>query len=87
MGNPDPKLPAITLHLYCPPFQKCKIWLNSGGSSSSLTESNEKNDEEDDDGRGKLKVSQCTNANVCFHSEYGVKHCDLCDDLFEVVNI
>jgi hypothetical protein len=85
VGNPDRKLPAITLHLYCPPFQKCKIWLNSGGCSSSLTESNE--NEEDYDGRNKLKVSQCTNANVCFHSEYGVKHCDLCNDLFEVVNI
>ena len=85
MGNPDPKLPAITLHLYCPPFQKCKIWLNTGGSS--LTESKDNSDGEDD-GRRKLKASQCTNANVCFHSEYGVKHCDLCDEnLFEVVNI
>ena len=53
-----------------------------------MTESIEKNDDEEDDGRSKLKASKCTNANVCFHSEYGVKHCDLCDDnLFEVVNI
>jgi hypothetical protein len=45
-----------------------------------LTESIE-NEDEDDDGRSKLKASQCTNANVCFHSEYGVKHCDLCEYL------
>jgi cysteine dioxygenase len=28
VGNPDSTLPAVTLHLYCPPFQKCKIWMN-----------------------------------------------------------
>lgn len=27
VGNPDPALPAVTLHLYCPPFQRCKIWM------------------------------------------------------------
>eukprot|EP00985_Skeletonema_marinoi_P031629 scaffold37744_cov151-Skeletonema_marinoi.AAC.2 len=27
VGNPDPTLPAVTLHLYCPPFQRCKIWM------------------------------------------------------------
>ena len=27
VGNPDPSLPAVTLHLYCPPFQRCKIWM------------------------------------------------------------
>jgi cysteine dioxygenase len=27
VGNPSHTTPAITLHLYSPPFQKCKIWL------------------------------------------------------------
>mmetsp|Transcript_21513 Transcript_21513/g.30765 ORF Transcript_21513/g.30765 Transcript_21513/m.30765 type:complete len:235 (-) Transcript_21513:16-720(-) len=27
VGNPDPTLPAVALHLYCPPFQRCKIWM------------------------------------------------------------
>lgn len=28
VGNPSASLPAITLHLYSPPFEKCKIWLD-----------------------------------------------------------
>ena len=28
IGNPSPSQPAVTLHLYCPPFQRCKIWLD-----------------------------------------------------------
>jgi cysteine dioxygenase len=27
VGNPSDTTPAITLHLYSPPFQKCKVWL------------------------------------------------------------
>eukprot|EP00545_Synedropsis_sp_CCMP1620_P009907 CAMPEP_0119007508 /NCGR_PEP_ID=MMETSP1176-20130426/3057_1 /TAXON_ID=265551 /ORGANISM="Synedropsis recta cf, Strain CCMP1620" /LENGTH=196 /DNA_ID=CAMNT_0006959675 /DNA_START=80 /DNA_END=667 /DNA_ORIENTATION=- len=26
VGNPSMTQPATTLHLYCPPFSKCKIW-------------------------------------------------------------
>ena len=32
--NPS-KQPAITLHLYCPPFNKCKIWLDPTNASKS----------------------------------------------------
>jgi len=28
IGNPSIHKPAVTLHLYSPPFQKCKIWLD-----------------------------------------------------------
>ena len=28
VGNPTPTTPAMTLHLYSPPFQKCHIWLD-----------------------------------------------------------
>lgn len=28
VGNASAKTPAITLHLYSPPFQQCKIWLD-----------------------------------------------------------
>mmetsp|Transcript_4436 Transcript_4436/g.5668 ORF Transcript_4436/g.5668 Transcript_4436/m.5668 type:complete len:235 (-) Transcript_4436:154-858(-) len=28
MENPSQNVPAVTLHLYSPPFQNCKIWLN-----------------------------------------------------------
>lgn len=31
--NPSPTTPAITLHLYCPPFDKCKIWLDPKDAS------------------------------------------------------
>jgi hypothetical protein len=28
VGNPIATNTAITMHLYCPPFQRCKIWLD-----------------------------------------------------------
>jgi cysteine dioxygenase len=28
IGNPDATIPAITMHLYSPPFESCKIWLD-----------------------------------------------------------
>jgi cysteine dioxygenase len=28
VGNPSSTLPAVTLHLYSPPFQSCKMWLD-----------------------------------------------------------
>lgn len=33
VGNPSKSVPAITLHLYCPPFQQCKIWLDPSHAS------------------------------------------------------
>jgi cysteine dioxygenase len=33
VGNPSMSTPAITLHLYCPPFDQCKIWLNPDHAS------------------------------------------------------
>mmetsp|Transcript_3796 Transcript_3796/g.5829 ORF Transcript_3796/g.5829 Transcript_3796/m.5829 type:complete len:238 (+) Transcript_3796:124-837(+) len=38
VGNPDPTLPAVTLHLYCPPFRRCKIWMKD--CNDELTASN-----------------------------------------------
>mmetsp|Transcript_16703 Transcript_16703/g.30242 ORF Transcript_16703/g.30242 Transcript_16703/m.30242 type:complete len:273 (+) Transcript_16703:91-909(+) len=34
VGNPSTSTPAITLHLYCPPFNQCKIWLDPSHASS-----------------------------------------------------
>lgn len=33
VGNPSKTVPAVTMHLYCPPFEKCKIWLNPNDAS------------------------------------------------------
>ncbi len=27
IGNPTLQQPAVSLHLYCPPFAHCKVWL------------------------------------------------------------
>ena len=31
--NPSPSVPACTLHLYAPPFQRCHVWLDCGGKN------------------------------------------------------
>jgi len=31
--NPSANVPAVTLHLYTPPFQKCKIWPDASDAS------------------------------------------------------
>jgi cysteine dioxygenase len=37
VGNPSTSIPAVTLHLYSPPFQSCRIWLDENrGPSQSL---------------------------------------------------
>ena len=28
VGNPCNDQPAVTLHLYCPPFESCRTWLD-----------------------------------------------------------
>lgn len=33
VGNPSMSIPAITMHLYCPPFDQCKIWLDPDHAS------------------------------------------------------
>ncbi|KAL7469622.1 hypothetical protein ACHAXS_009881 [Conticribra weissflogii] len=33
VGNPSKTDPAITMHLYCPPFKQCKIWLDPSHAS------------------------------------------------------
>lgn len=40
VGNPSHSKPAITLHLYCPPFETCKIWMDPHDSVASCTKSN-----------------------------------------------
>jgi len=38
VGNPDPTQPAFTLHLYSPPIDRCRIWLDAEKDCSSSTE-------------------------------------------------
>jgi len=33
VGNPSSTVPAVTMHLYSPPFQACKIWLDPDHAS------------------------------------------------------
>ena len=35
VGNPDPTQPAFTLHLYSPPIDRCRIWLDAAKSDCS----------------------------------------------------
>ncbi|KAL7489822.1 hypothetical protein ACHAW6_015541 [Cyclotella cf. meneghiniana] len=35
VGNPSTTTPAVTLHLYCPPYEKCKIWPDPNRASRS----------------------------------------------------
>ncbi len=37
VGNPSDMQPAVTLHLYCPPVQKCTIWLDPTDASRPST--------------------------------------------------
>lgn len=32
VGNPSPSVPAMTLHLYSPPFSKCSVWMDESNS-------------------------------------------------------
>jgi len=34
IANPSKTVPAVTLHLYCPPFNSCKIWLDPNSAST-----------------------------------------------------
>ena len=41
IGNPSKTVPAVTLHLYSPPFQECRVWMekadsNDGSSSTPV---------------------------------------------------
>lgn len=35
VGNPHISKPAVTLHLYSPPFESCNVWLNEKSTRSS----------------------------------------------------
>jgi len=37
IGNPSKSQPAVTLHLYSPPFDSCKIWLDPSKASKPST--------------------------------------------------
>ena len=37
VGNPSAVTPAVTLHLYSPPFQDCRVWVDDGESSDEGT--------------------------------------------------
>lgn len=38
VGNPCPKTPAASLHLYSPPFARCKVWPNGCEDSDNCFE-------------------------------------------------
>lgn len=29
VGNPSPHTPAVSLHLYSPPFSTCRVWMDA----------------------------------------------------------
>jgi cysteine dioxygenase len=74
VGNPSETVPAVTLHVYAPPFATCKIWCNStttttnncGDKSSSSVSSN---------GVGAITATMATpsSSKICHYSEYGKK--------------
>lgn len=35
VGNPSDSMDAITLHLYAPPFDQCRLWLDTEDASNS----------------------------------------------------
>jgi len=35
VGNPDEHVDAITMHLYSPPFEKCRVWFDPTDASKS----------------------------------------------------
>lgn len=35
VGNPSSTVPSMTLHLYCPPFDKCQIWRDPQHASQT----------------------------------------------------
>ncbi|KAF0696822.1 Aste57867_12484 [Aphanomyces stellatus] len=37
IGNPSDTEDAITLHLYAPPYEKCRLWLNPADATKSST--------------------------------------------------
>ncbi|ETV97889.1 hypothetical protein H310_09211 [Aphanomyces invadans] len=37
IGNPSDTTDAITLHLYAPPYDKCRLWLNPADATKSST--------------------------------------------------
>lgn len=39
VGNPSKKVDAITLHLYSPPFDQCKLWMNCKSAKCSTATS------------------------------------------------
>ncbi len=36
VGNPSDDTIALSMHLYSPPFNKCKIWMDQDASSSTI---------------------------------------------------
>lgn len=38
IGNPNPNVGSVTLHLYTPPFQSCKVWSHEGKGELSNSE-------------------------------------------------
>ncbi|RHY26392.1 hypothetical protein DYB32_007661 [Aphanomyces invadans] len=37
IGNPSTDVDAITLHLYSPPYNKCRLWFDPADASKSST--------------------------------------------------
>jgi cysteine dioxygenase len=40
VGNPSDTVGAVTLHVYSPPFQECRIWLDENRCPNRVTINN-----------------------------------------------
>ena len=38
INNPNKEYGAVSMHLYCPPFQSCKVWATEGVNQLSQAE-------------------------------------------------
>ena len=65
VGNPSMDVPAITLHLYSPPFQDCRVWVENNNDDNNVG-SNNKNANSDN-----TCMSVSTSYCATHFSEYG----------------
>ena len=76
VGNPSSNVPAITIHLYSPPFQKCTIWCSQRKTANKLLD-NSITDGREEDHTAEAANSTCSldfqpTASYAHHySEYG----------------
>ena len=69
ISNPDKEKRAITLHIYSPPFQSCKLWTHDGSNETKTTTLSQ-------DGSENGTQFKCYKGNVALFSIGGVKCID-----------